>query len=57
MPQDMHSLEVADGATPTARTDRRMVAFLPASANAAGAGEGDAATITDSERVRYAPLH
>jgi hypothetical protein len=50
MPQDMHTVEIADGSTPTERTDRLIVAFMPGLANAAGA-EGAAVTITVSGLV------
>jgi hypothetical protein len=50
MPIDMHTVEVADGSTPTARTDRLITAFLPGLANAAGA-EGAAVTTTVSGLV------
>jgi len=44
MPLDFHTTEIADGSTPTARTDRLILAFLPGVGNAAGAGAGDAVT-------------
>ena len=47
MPLDYHTVETVDGATPTNRTDRIIVGFLPAVANPAGA-EGAAVTVTIS---------
>jgi hypothetical protein len=43
LPLDYHTLETVDGATPTNRTDRLIVGFLPAVANAAGSA---GATVT-----------
>ena len=45
MPLDFHTTELADGSTPTARTDRLIIAYLPQLANAAGAGAGDAVAV------------
>jgi hypothetical protein len=45
MPIDFHTVETVDGSTPTNRTDRLQVAFLPQVANAAGSGEGSAVTV------------
>ena len=46
MPLDFHTTELADGSTPTARTDGLIIAYLPRLANAAGAGAGDAVEVT-----------
>jgi hypothetical protein len=51
MPLDYHTVQIADGSTPTSFTDRIQVAFLPGVANVAGAGEGDAVTIAISGLV------
>jgi hypothetical protein len=48
VPLDFHTLELTDGSTPTNRSDRLVVAFLPGVANAAGAGAGDAVTVAVS---------
>jgi hypothetical protein len=48
MPLDYHSLETVDGATPTNRTDRLIVGFLPAVPNVAAAGAGDSVSLTVS---------
>jgi hypothetical protein len=45
MPIDMHTVEIADGSTPTNRTDRVMLAFLPQVANPAGGSAGAAVTV------------
>lgn len=45
MPIDMHTVETVDGSTPTNRTDRVQVAFLPQVANVAGAAAGDTVTV------------
>jgi hypothetical protein len=50
MPLDYHTLQIADGSTPTSFSDRLQVAFLPNVANAAGA-EGAAVTVTLSGLV------
>jgi hypothetical protein len=44
MPIDYHTIEVADGSTPTARTDRLIIAHLPNFPNA-GAAEGASVTV------------
>jgi hypothetical protein len=44
MPLDFHSLELTDGSTPTTRTDRLILAFLPQVANLGGAA-GAAVTV------------
>jgi hypothetical protein len=48
MPFDLHTIETVDGASQTARTDRVILAFLPSVSSAAGAGAGDAVTVTIS---------
>jgi hypothetical protein len=47
MPFDMHTVETVDGATPTNRSDRLTLAFLPGVATPAAA-EGASATVTIS---------
>jgi hypothetical protein len=51
MPLDYHTVETVDGATPTNRTDRVILGFLPAVANQAGAGAGDSVQVTISGLV------
>jgi hypothetical protein len=48
MPLDYHTVETVDGATPTNRTDRVILGFLPGFPSAAAAGEGDAVQVTVS---------
>ena len=48
MPLDFHTIETVDGATPTNRTDRVILGFLPAVANPVGAGAGDAVQVAIS---------
>jgi hypothetical protein len=50
MPLDYHTVETVDGATPTNRTDRVILGFLPAVANPAGA-EGAAVAVPISGLV------
>jgi hypothetical protein len=45
MPIDFHTVETVDGSTPTNRTDRIQIAFLPGFATPAAA-EGASATVT-----------
>ena len=45
-PLDFHTAALADGSTPTARTDRLIIAYLSQLASAAGAGAGDAVAVT-----------
>jgi hypothetical protein len=45
MPLDFHSLELTDGSTPTTRTDRLILAFLPQVANLAGSATGATVTV------------
>jgi hypothetical protein len=45
MPIDFHTIETVDGSTPTNRSDRLIVAFLPQVANAAGGSAGAAVTV------------
>jgi hypothetical protein len=45
MPQDMHTVQIADGSTPTSFTDRLQVAFLPQVPNAAGGSAGATVTV------------
>jgi hypothetical protein len=51
MPIDFHTLETVDGSTPTNRTDRLMLAFLPQVANAAGGSAGATVTVAISGLV------
>jgi hypothetical protein len=48
MPFDLRVVETVDGASQTARTDRLILAFLPAFPNVAAAGAGDAVQVTVS---------
>jgi hypothetical protein len=48
MPLDFHTTELADGSTPTARTDRIIVAHLPQVPNVAGGSAGAAVTVAIS---------
>ena len=50
MPLDMHTLQIADGSTPTSFSDRLQVAFLPGVATPAAA-EGASSTVTVSGLV------
>jgi hypothetical protein len=45
MPNDFHTVETVDGSTPTNRTDRLQLAFLPNFATPSAA-EGASATVT-----------
>jgi hypothetical protein len=45
MPIDMHTVETVDGSTPTNRTDRIQIAFLPQVPNAAGGAAGATVTV------------
>jgi hypothetical protein len=48
MPFDMHTIETVDGATPTNRSDRLLLAFLPAVPNAAGGSAGASVNVVVS---------